>query len=185
MNYSDDMGYSDDEGSLLSTESVDKLRLHVIENEQHVNTTQQFTDDLKKVREYIEKLTDGTITEEEAQDLRDMKDSGRINELFLNYDGNKSLEENLDREIAQDEGLTQYFRKRVDFYRKRADEVEDRELVSDNSSDKVFDEDSDEMDMNSDEEKHDNSKKSNQSPTEYIAELESTLPGDFIGGGDD
>jgi hypothetical protein len=202
---------NNDNDSTLSTDmedaNVDELRMRIMHHKSNLDFCEIVLDNLKTVKGFITKTEDGTITEEEEKKFEDMKAENEVKELIYRYDEDKSLEENVDKEISQNEERLSYIRERIELYEQRADqaEAEEADSDSDSSSGNVFDVDFDEMDLDSDnemdldsnndnsrnnnensaEENEDSAEDDNQSPTEYVAELESTLPGDFIGGGDD
>ena len=201
-NDSDNKNDSDNnsnDDSALSTDmenaNVDGLRMRIMHHKNNLDFCESIIDNLKTVKEYIQKTEDGTITEEDARKFEEMKSENEINDLIYRYDDSKSLVENVDEEISQNEDRMRYMRGRIELYEKRADRAE-ADSDSDSSSGNMYDVDFDEMDLDSDNEMNQNDNNStennnenptddNQSPTEYIAELEESLPGDFIGGGDD
>jgi len=213
MNNNDENDRSDsDNDSVLSSDmenaNVDQLRMRIMHHQANIDLCGSVLDDLKTVKEYINKTVEGTITDEEAAKLEEMKSENRISGLIYKYDEEKSLSENIDKEITQNENRLEYFRGRVAVYEQHADQAEAEEADnsdSNSSAGNVYEVDFDDMDIDSDNEmdvdsndgdqphSDENPEDGNnspdndesQSPTEYVAELESTLPGDFIGGGDD
>ncbi len=188
----------------MENANVDELRMRIMHHKNNLDLCVSVIDDLKTVKEFINKTVEGTITEDETTKFDEMKSENRISGLIYEYDEDKSLSENIDKEISQNESRLEYIKERIEVYEQRADQAEAEEEESDDSSaGNVYEVDFDdigsdnEMDIDSnygdrphsDENPEDSNNSpdndESQSPTEYVAELESTLPGDFIGGGDD
>jgi hypothetical protein len=183
---------SNEADSSLSTDmegaDVDTLRMRSMHHQNNLNITQFITKELKSIKEITEKAESGTLTEGETRAYEEYRHDNDPKNMVHDYDENKSFLDNINSEITRNEERLEYFRERIELYRERADQLEREELEdnSSSSSGNLMDVDFD--DENSDTEdsnENNNNEEYNQSPTEYVAELESTLPGDFIGGGDD
>src|ERR1700753_3702363 len=120
-----------DSGSVYSTDmenaNLDGLHMRIMYHKSNLDFCESVTDNLKIVKEYIQKTEDGTITEEESRKFEEMKSEKEVDDLIYKYDDEKSLMENVDKEIAQNEDRMKYIRERIELYEERADRVEAEE----------------------------------------------------------